>query len=166
MSEESQGFIIRMDRQESRMKICFAPFLASALLVMIAHGAGAEAPFENAPGVLETSIGRFVLTPRVCALNEEDGMPDIELEGVGVSPDGEPFYFEFSSTGNELAIRPGIEVPFVNSDREIRAGQYVTEAFDIQVDGDVLHVPVLLLADQNGDLLGTATLVVDCTPRE
>src|SRR5690606_13114342 len=88
---------------------------ASALSLVVAVPADAEG------AKLETSAGAYDFTPTICAVHKEDDVYDIEIGGRGIAPDGEEFYLEFSSTGDELSVGPGVDGPFASAARELRA---------------------------------------------
>lgn len=114
-----------------------------------------------ASGVIDTASGRYTFTPRVCAIHKEDGVDDIEISGPGTSPDGAKVFVDFSSTANELSIALGVDTPFSSPDRQLKAGQYVTEPMDIRVDGRTIHVANLTLRDGDDHLL-PGSLRIDC----
>jgi len=114
-------------------------------------------------GVLQTAKGAYSFTPTSCIFHKEDGVDDIEIEGPGQTPDGEKFYFEFSSTGNEMIVKLGVDTPFQSPERRLSAGQYVTEAFILNVSPQSLSVPKLVLKDGNGEQVDdSASLQIDC----
>lgn len=114
-------------------------------------------------GVLQTKQGAYRFTPTSCTFHKEDGVYDIEIEGPGQAPDGEKFYFELTSTGNGVAVQLGVDGRFQSSDRKLIAGRHVTEAFTIDVSGQSLSIPKLVLADSNGRRVDdSASLRIDC----
>jgi hypothetical protein len=151
-------------------KTCLAVAMSLSLLALTACSAEAEGPkpeaaiaLGNPGGVLKTSAGVYEFTPTTCAIYKEDGVDDIEIQGPGTAPDGEKFYFELSSTGNAITIELGVEAPFKTSDRQIRAGQYVSKAFTVDVSGLTISVPSLVLVDEKGQPVDiNASLRIDC----
>lgn len=114
-------------------------------------------------GVVETSMGTYAFATAVCAIYEENGAYDIEIEGPGTAPDGENIYFSLSSTGNEISIALGAEGPFAGTDRRLAAGRYVSQEFSIVVSGRSVTASGLLLVDQNGGAVdATAGVAVNC----
>lgn len=137
------------------MALCCAVALFASGLV--------QAAASTPSGVIQAETGPYNFIPRTCAVHIEDGVPDIEISGVGISPDGEKMFVEFSSTANELSIKLGVDQPFASSDRTLKAGQYVTEKLDIEISGTTIRVSDLVLADANG-ARQTGSLEVDCAP--
>lgn len=114
-------------------------------------------------GVLQTAKGAYRFTPSTCVFHKEDGVDDIEIEGPGQTPDGEKFYFEFSSTGNEMIVKLGVDTPFQSPERRLSAGQHVSEAFTLDVSSQSLSVPKLVLKDGNGEQVDdSASLQINC----
>lgn len=114
-------------------------------------------------GVLETPNGRYEFTPRSCGVHVEDGVYDIELNGPGVAPDGEKIYFEYTSTGNAISVELGVDQPFKSSDRQIRAGQFITEKLNLEVNDNKIEITDIVLMDENNAIMnGKGALVVDC----
>lgn len=125
--------------------------------------ADATAPAAKHSGVLQTKQGAYHFAPTTCIFHKEDGVDDIEIAGPGTAPDGEKFYFELSSTGNEVAVKLGADSSYQSSDRKLVAGRHVTEAFALNVSGQSLSVPKLVLADRNGQKVDdNASLQIDC----
>jgi len=117
----------------------------------------------TASGVLDTSMGIYQFTPSSCGVHYEDGVLDIEIGGPGTAPDGEIFYFELSSIANQIIIELGVDGPFKTSDRQLRAGQYTSETFTIDVSDKVISVSSLVLVDEQGDRVdANANLRIDC----
>lgn len=80
-----------------------------------------------------------------------------------LTTDSEKIYFELSSTGNEMIVNLGVDTPFQSSDRRLRAGQYVTEAFTLDVSDQSLSIPRLVLGDERGERVDeNASLRIDC----
>jgi hypothetical protein len=135
-------------------------------LVLVACNAQAEAPApENsastATGVLETSAGIYEFTPVSCGIHEEDGVYDILIAGSGKAPDGEAFYLDLSPT--EMSIDLGVDVPFKASDRQIRAGHYVSQPFALDVSDRIVSVSSLALVDERGQSIdANARMRIDC----
>lgn len=112
-------------------------------------------------GVLETSAGSYLFTPVSCGIHEEDGVYDILIAGPGKAPDGEAFYFDLSSS--EMSIDLGVDVPFKTSDRQIRAGQYVSQPFNIDVSDRIVSVSSLALVDERGQSIdANAGMRINC----
>ena len=115
-------------------------------------------------GVLQTAKGAYSFTPTSCVFHKEDGVYDIEIQGPGRTPDDEKFYFELSSTGNEMSVMLGVDAPFQSPERRLVAGQYVSEAFTIDVSDKSLSIPKLVLNDGRGELVDdSASLRIDCS---
>lgn len=112
-------------------------------------------------GVVETEAGAYTFNPTRCAIYKEDGVDDIEISGPGSGADGGKIFVDFSSTANALEIALGVDTQFASADRKIRAGQYVTEPMDIEVDGRIIRVAQLVLEDDAGQRLN-GSLEVDC----
>lgn len=138
--------------------------LGMCCVVILSGGALAQAGTNTPTGVVQTQSGPYNFAPAVCAVHIEDGEPDIEISGPGTSPDGEKIFVDFSSTANELTIALGVDRRFSSSDRELKAGQYVTEKFDIEVSGSTIRVPGLVLADASG-ARQPGSLEIKCAPR-
>lgn len=118
---------------------------------------------EKPAGVLETTAGSYGFTPQTCAIYQDEGAYDIEMGGPGTAPDGEVFYFEFSSTANALSVDLGVDSRFASAERVLQAGRHVSEEFTVQVEGEVLSIAGLVLVDENGQLIDeAASLRVDC----
>ena len=114
-------------------------------------------------GVLQTAQGAYQFTPTSCLFNKEDGVYDIEIQGPGQTPDGEKFYFELSSTGNEMSVQLGVDAPFQSPERRLVAGQYVSEAFTLDVSDKSLSIPKLVLNNERGERVDdNASLQIDC----
>ena len=145
-----------IDSSSIKLVIRGAAF-ASAVLLLFA------VPAEAANARLETSAGAYIFTPTICAVHKEDDVYDIEIGGRGIAPDGEEFYLEFSSTGDELSVGLGVDGPFASAARELRAGRWVSREFTVDVSGGTITVLNLALVDENGQSVdGDATLKVDC----
>ncbi len=126
-------------------------------------GAAASGATGIGVGVLETSGGAYKFTPTLCAFHKEDGVDDVEIHGPGQAPDGEKFYFEFSSQGNEMIVKLGADGQFESPERRLVAGMHVSEAFDVNVSGKSLTVPRLVLKDGQGEQVDdNASLQIDC----
>jgi hypothetical protein len=133
---------------------------AASLLVLSACSAQAG---NSHPGVLETSAGVFAFTLTSCSVYRGDGVDDIEIDGPGTAPDGEKFFFELSSTGNELTIGLGVDGPFASPERRLKAGRYVSQEFTLVVSERQMSASGVVLVDENGALVdGNATLTIDC----
>ena len=118
---------------------------------------------EIRKGILETTAGVYEFTPNVCGIYEEDGIFDIEIQGSGTAPDGEVFYFDFSSIANEMSIELGVDAPYQTAERQIRAGQFVSKAFVVEVTDKLISVPEITLVDEQGQQLDSnANLQIDC----
>src|SRR5690606_11975992 len=105
----------------------------------------------------------YEFTPNVCGIYEEDGIFDIEIQGSGTAPDGEVFYFDFSSIANEMSIELGVDAPYQTAERQIRAGQFVSKAFVVEVTDKLISVPEITLVDEQGQQLDSnANLQIDC----
>lgn len=115
-------------------------------------------------GTLQTSAGLYAFTPRSCLIHIEDGVPDIEIQGPGIAPDGEKLYFDFSSTANEMSIELGVDTPFTSMDRLLKAGQFVSTAFTVEVSENIISVADVHLVDEQGVLVdANASLRIDCS---
>jgi hypothetical protein len=131
--------------------------------------AEADAPIPESSagtqtGLLETSAGRYEFTPTTCAIYSHDGVDDIEIQGPGTAPDGEKFFIELSSTANAMTIGLGVDGPFSNSERELKAGRVASQEFTIVTSGRKLSVAGLMLVDENGRSIDDrATLSIDCS---
>ncbi len=121
---------------------------------------------QSAPkGVLVTPQGQYEFSPRICSIHREEGAYDIEIDGSGTSFDGEIFFFEFSSTANEMSINLGVNQPFKHSDRQIKAGQYVSKTFEIEVTDNIITVQDIVFRDISDEIMnGTGSLLIDCNP--
>lgn len=151
-----------------------APRLAAALAACLMMGAAHAAMAEESKaetsdvvstraGVLETSTATYEFTPVNCIIYLEDGVPDIEIQGPGLATDGESFYFDFSSTANEVTIELGVDKPFESAGRKLQAGQYVSTAFEVDVSDGIISVAGLDLVDGQGELVdASASLHIDC----
>ncbi len=147
-----------------------AAALAACVLVVPPHGSIAEeatigTPDEviTSPGVLETSAATYAFTPVTCIIQMEDGVPDIEVQGPGLTADGEIFYFDFSSTANEMTIELGVDESYESEGRKLQAGQYVSTAFKVEVSDGIVTVTGLNLVDgQNETVDASASLRIDC----
>ena len=150
------------------LKTCLAAAMSALLLGIVPSIANASGPAPSEPvkggqGLLETSAGTYEFTPKTCAIYEDEGVFDIEIQGPGTAPDGEVFYFDFSSTGNEMGLALGVDAPFKSSDRKIQAGQFVSKLFEVEVSQKVISVRDLTLVDEQGQLVDSnATLRIDC----
>lgn len=138
--------------------VCAA--LCGMLLAVCSVEAGAS-PTQK--GVLETSAGAYEFTPTTCAIHNEDGVDDIEIGGPGTAPDGEGFYFELSSTGNDLTVNLGVDGPFASAERKLQAGIWVSQEFTVEVSGRTMTLRNLALVDENGRSVDDdAILTIDC----
>ena len=136
---------------------------AVTLSLLAVFGCSQPASAGTGAGVLETSAGPYAFTPVMCAIYTEDGVDDIEVGGPGTAPDGEEFYFQLSSTGNELTVDLGVSGPFASADRNLRAGRYVSQEFVLEVMGRTMIAPSLVLVDQSGNTVDDdAILTLDC----
>lgn len=119
---------------------------------------------EHVGGVLETTDGVYRFTPAVCAIHVEDGFPDIEVAGPGLTAEGESFYLDFSSTANEVTLELGVNKPFASVDRTVRAGEYVSSPFNSEVIGKTISVTDLNLINEQDEPVATgATMQIDCS---
>ena len=142
--------------------------IAACGLIFAVCSAEAEgtprSPASTTKGILETAGGTYEFVPTTCAIQKEDDAQDIEVMGTGTSPDGEKFHFGLSSTGNEIIIDLGVDGPFKTSERQIRAGRYVSQAFNVDVSGRTVSVSGLALVDERGQSVDTnARLRIDCS---
>ena len=118
---------------------------------------------SNRSGVLKTSVGNYEFTPTTCGLHREDDFDDIEIQGPGVAPDGEVFYFELSSTGEEMSVNLGVDNFFSSSERRLTAGRWTSEPYTIQTSGKKFTVSDIVLVDGDGARIdGAASLEIDC----
>lgn len=150
----------------------FRTRLVAALSLLFLAGCSAEAEdpqsaasttATKASGVLETSLGAYRFTPTSCGVHYEDGVLDIEMGGPGTAPDGEKIYFELSTIANHIVVKLGVDGPFKTSDRQLRAGQHVSETFTVDVSGKVISVSGLVLVDHQQDRVdANASLRIDC----
>lgn len=148
----------------------FAAVLAACMLMVtplasMAEEAKAETPdvVSTSLGVLQTSTATYAFTPVTCVIYMEDGVPDIEVQGPGLAPDGESFYFDFSSTANEMTIELGVDEPYESMGRKLQAGQYVSTAFEVDVSDSIISVTGLDLVDgQSEPVDASASLRIDC----
>lgn len=125
---------------------------------------GAAVTTMKASGVLETSLGTYEFTPTSCGVHSENGVLDIEIGGPGKTQDGEEFYFELSSIANQIIVELGVDGPFKTSDRQLRAGQYSSQTFTVDVADEVISVTGLVLVDEKGDRVDAdANLRIDCS---
>lgn len=137
-------------------------------LMLTTYDAGADATrLENSKAagasVLETSAGRYEITPTTCAIYSQDGIDDIEVQGPGTAPDGEAFFFELSSTANEITLGLGANGPFSSPERRLKAGRYVSQEFTIVTSGRQLSAANLVLVDENGASIDDrAALSINC----
>jgi len=147
---------------------------ACILMVMtppasMAEGVKAETPdaVNMGPAVLETSTAIYAFTPVTCIIYMEDGVPDIEVQGPGLAPDGESFYFDFSSTANEMTIELGVDGPYKSVGRKLQAGQYVSTVFEVDVSDGIVSVTGLDLVDGQSELVdASASLRIDCNKQQ
>ena len=150
------------------LKTCLAVAMSGILLGAVPSIAKASDPAPSelvkaGQGLLETSAGIYEFTPKTCAIYEEDGVFDIEIQGPGTAPDGEVFYFDFSSTANEMGLALGVDARFKSSDRKIQAGQFVSKLFEVEVSQKVISVRDLTLVDEQGHLVDSnAALRINC----
>ena len=68
------------------LKTCLAVAMSTLLLGVVSSIAKADDPLADGPlkqgqGLLETSTGIYEFTPKTCAIYEEDGVFDIEIQG-------------------------------------------------------------------------------------
>ncbi len=134
-------------------------------LASMAEEAKAASPDVEAtsPGVLETTTATYEFTPVTCVIYVEDGVPDIEVQGPGLATDGESFYFDFSSTANEMTIELGVDEPYESVGRKLQAGQYVSTPFEVDVSDGIISVTGLNLVDgQSEPVDPSASLRIDC----
>ena len=150
----------------SRTRPALAAIATLCALSLVACSTEAEAPVaENSAsavtGVLETSGGSYEFTPVSCGIYLENGVYDVEIRGPGEAPDGKKFHLSLSTT--ELTINLGVDVPFKTTDLQIRAGQYVSQPFTVDVSGRIVSVPSLALVDERGQSVdANASLRIDC----
>ena len=120
-------------------------------------------PIAGKTGILQTSAGTYEFTLASCGIFKEGDIDDIEIRGAGKTPKGEKFHFDLTSTGNEMTINLGVDQPFKSSDRQIRAGQYVSQPFRLVVTGRVVTVTELKLVDERQQSIDTnAHLSINC----
>lgn len=144
--------------------------ISLSVFALTACTAEAENPQTNAAnitveskGILETSTGSYVFTPSTCVIYNDDGVDDIEIQGPGTAPDGEKFFFEFTSTGNAVTINLGVDSRFTSSERKFQAGQHVSKKFTFDVSGSIISVSGLTLVDNQGQAVDAeASLRIDC----
>lgn len=156
----------------NQMTPSLAATLATCILMVMPHAAIAEKPkaeisdvVSTSLGVLETAITTYAFTPVTCAVYIEDGIPDIEVQGPGLTADGDSFYFDFSSSANEMTIELGVEEPYETVGRKLQAGQYVSTAFEVDVTDGIISVNNLDLVDgQSEQVDASASLRIDCNP--
>lgn len=116
-------------------------------------------------GVLETSLGNYEFKPSTCALFREGDFEDIEIQGPGVAPDGEVFFFELSSTAEELSIHLGVDRAMAHSERTLKAGRWSSEPFAIQAseNGNRFTASDIVLVDADlKRIAGLASLEIVC----
>ncbi len=150
--------------------ITFRTGLVASLSLLLLAGRSAEAEDSQstaaamqASGVLETSLGTFEFTPMGCGVHFEDGVLDIEIGGPGKTHGGEEFYFTLSSIANQIIVELGVDGPFKTSDRQLRAGQYSSDTFTVDVADEVISVTGLVLVNEQGDQVdANANLRIDC----
>lgn len=140
-------------------------FCAMSLLACSAEAETAVAADESGSdqtGTLETSQGTYVFTPRSCGIYEEDGEYDILIAGSGSAPDGEVFHLDLSSS--ELTIDLGVDEPFKTSERQIRAGDYISQPLTLEVSGRTVSASSVALVDERGQSIDPdARLHIDCS---
>lgn len=147
-----------------------AAALAASILMLTPHASMAEGSkaessevVSTSPGILETATTTYEFTPVTCIIYMEDGVPDIEVQGPGLATDGESFYFDFSSTANEMTIELGVDEPYASVGRKLQAGQYVSTAFEVDVSEGIISVTGLDLVDGQSDPVDAgASLRIDC----
>ena len=127
----------------------------------------APTPAPAKEGVLTTGAGEYRFTPQTCAVAQEGAEYDIEIEGPGKAPDGEPFWLSFSSTGNELGVSLGVDKPFASSTRSLKAGQHISSPFKVEVSGRQVRatgIELRRIEDQRDTVAvpGPSSLQVDC----
>lgn len=138
--------------------------LGPQALMAATHEPNALAADSTRVGTLQTSAGAYEFTPRSCLIHIEDGVPDIEIQGPGIAPDGEKLYFDFSSTANEMSIELGVDTAFTSTDRVLKAGQFVSKAFTVEVSENIISVADVHLIDEQGALVdANASLRIDCS---
>ena len=128
---------------------------------------GAAPASAPAGGLLSTGAGDYRFTPQTCAVTREGGEHDIEIEGPGTTPDGEPFWLSFSSTGDELALALGVDKRFASSERSLKAGGHISSPLAVQVEGKRVRVSgiELLRIEERRESVpvpGPVALDVDC----
>lgn len=166
---EKKLILERFRAQERRIRFALATAASFGGLLLAGWSADAKAtePQSSAAaetGVLETSAGRYHFTPTTCAIYRQDGVDDIEIQGPGTAPDGEKFFFGLSSTANAITVGLGVDSPFASPERQLMAGQYVSQEFTIVASGQQLSVAALVLVDENRALVDdSATLHIDCS---
>lgn len=151
-------------------KACLGVAISLSVFVLTACSAEADSPQPGAPievkegtGILETSAGSYVFTPSTCAIYRGDGVDDIEIQGPGMAPDGEKFFFELSSIANAMTIDIGVDSPFASPDRQLMAGRVASQEFTIVVSDRKISVSGMVLVDENGGPIdGDATIKIDC----
>ena len=147
-----------------------ATAVAAGILMVSPHVSMAEeskavAPdvVSTSPGVLATSTETYAFTPGSCMIYMEDGVPDIEIRGPGLTTDGEIFFFDFSSTANEMSIELGVDKPYKSVDRKLKAGRFVSTAFEVDVSEGIISVTGINLVDGDGKTVdASASLRIDC----
>lgn len=133
--------------------------LAIASLLALTGNAAIATP----KGELVTPHGQYEFSPRSCSIYIDDGSYDIEISGPGTSLDGEIIFFDFSSVANEISIKLGVDQPFTHSDRQIKAGQHVSEAFEIEVTNNVITAQDIVFRGVSDELMeGAGSLMIDC----
>lgn len=141
----------------------FIKFHLSTLAISCLLAFTSNTALADPKGELVTPQGRYEFSPRSCLIYVNDGSYDIEISGPGTSPDGEIMFFDFSSVANEMTIKLGVNQPFKHSDRKIKAGQHVSETFEIEVSDNVITAQNIILRDATNELLkGTSSLMIDC----
>lgn len=151
------------------MTTTFTAAIATAITIAIAAAASYPAQASKSPstahqppqatGWLKTSSGTYEFAPTSCAIFKEDGFDDIEVGGPGIAPDGEKFYFEFSSTAGAIELQLGVDGPFKSSDRKLQAGRYISQEFAVTVNERTISVPSLVLVDENGQAVDSAAVL-------
>lgn len=141
----------------------FIKFHLSALAIASLLALTGNAALATPKGELVTPQGRYEFSPRSCSIYIDDGSYDIEISGPGTSLDGEIIFFDFSSVANEISIKLGVDQPFTHSDRQIKAGQHVSEAFEIEVNDNVITAHDIIFRSVSDELMeGTGSLMIDC----
>lgn len=133
--------------------------LAGALFAATSLAAASPAAQR---GTLETAGGAYEFEVASCGIHADGDGYDVALRGPGTTPDGERFHLDLSS--GELTIDLGVDAPFKTSDRQIRAGNYISKEFALEVADRVVTVTDLVLVDERGQSIDPdARLQINCS---